>query len=163
MCDPKLQGWEHDYLLRQTHREIWTGGKHTSMVSSVASSPDGRRIVSGSWGNTVKVWDAATGEVALSLKGHTSGVNSVAFSPDGKRIVSGSKDKTVKVWDAATGEEALTLMGHTSSVTSVAYSPDGKRIVSGSADKTVKVWDAALRPGSSLPHGTQRRSEKRGV
>ena len=80
----------------------------------MAFSPDGRRIVSGSYDETVKVWDAATGQEILTLKGHTGCVLSVAFSPDGRRIVSGSDDKTVKVWDAATGQEILTLKGHTS-------------------------------------------------
>ena len=69
-------------------------------MTSVAFSPDGKRIVSGSGDKTVKVWDARTGQELLSLKGHTSVVCAVAFSPDGTRIVSGSWDKTVKVWDA---------------------------------------------------------------
>jgi WD40 repeat protein len=55
----------------------------------------------------VKVWDAATGQQTLTLKGHTGGVESVAFSPDGKRLASGSGDQTVKVWDAATGQEEV--------------------------------------------------------
>jgi len=72
---------------------------HTQLVWSVAFSPDGKQIVSGSGDATVKVWDAETGQESLTLKGHTSDVNSVSFSPDGKRIVSGSFDRTVKVWD----------------------------------------------------------------
>ena len=109
----------------------------------MAFSPDGKRLASASQDETVKVWDAATGQETLTLKGHTSGVMSVAFSPDGKRLASASMDGTVKVWDAATGQETLTLKGHTGPVTSVAFSPDGKRLASASADKTVKVWDAA--------------------
>ena len=71
----------------------------------MAFSPDGKRIVSGSCDNTVRVWDADTGQpVGQPLTGHTDAVTSVAFSPDGKRIVSGSDDKTVRVWDADTGQ-----------------------------------------------------------
>ena len=55
--------------------------------------------MSGSYDNTLKVWDAQTGQEPLTLKGHSDAVTSVSFSPDGKRIVSGSDDKTVKVWD----------------------------------------------------------------
>ena len=98
--------------------------------TSVAFSPDGRRIVWGSKDSTVKVWDAATGPEALTLKGHTGRVRSVAFSPDGQRIASGSVDHTVKVWDAATGKECSRSRGTQVMVTSVAFSPDGQRIVS---------------------------------
>ena len=89
----------------------------------MAYSPDGRRIASASDDQTVKVWDAATGQELLTLSGHTDGVISVAYSPDGRRIASASYDRTVKVWDAATGQEMLTLRGHTDAVCSVAYQP----------------------------------------
>jgi WD40 repeat protein len=65
----------------------------------VAFSPDGKRLASASVDRTVKVWDAATGQESLTLKGHTDYVMSVAFSPDGQRLASTSFDKTVKVWD----------------------------------------------------------------
>ena len=68
---------------------------------TIAFGPDGTRIVSGSRDETLKVWDAESGEVVLTLRGHGGSVESVAFSPDGTRIVSGSDDKTLKVWDGS--------------------------------------------------------------
>jgi WD40 repeat protein len=72
---------------------------HSDIVNSVSFSPDGKRIVSGSDDDTLKVWDAQTGQQTLTLKGHSDSVMSVSFIPDGKRIASGSHDKTVKIWD----------------------------------------------------------------
>ena len=137
-----FHGLEYAHLRHQFDETQMTLRKHTGEVRSVAFSVSGKRIVSGSADQTVKVWDALTGRETLTLKGHTGAVNSVAFSADESRIVSGSEDQTVKVWDALTGQETLTLKGHTSWVYSVGFSADGKRIVSGSGDKTVKVWDA---------------------
>lgn len=101
--------------------------------------------MSGSYDETVRRWDVATGLQLLPvLEGHTSRVTSVAFSPDGKQIVSGSWDKTVQRWDAATGLQLLPVLeGHTGWVSSVAFSPNGKQIVSGSNDQTVRRWDTA--------------------
>jgi WD40 repeat protein len=94
----------------------------------------------------VKVWDARTGQILLTLEGHTSVVFGVAHSPDGSLVVSGGADRTVKVWDASTGQNLLTLEGHRDDVYCVAYSPDGSRVVSGSgdmfgSDSTARVWD----------------------
>ncbi len=78
---------------------------HNLAVNSVAFSQDSKRIVSGSYDRTIRVWDAETGDVVVGpLKEHTSGVNSVAFSQDSKRIVSGSYDHTIRVWDAEIGK-----------------------------------------------------------
>ncbi|KIK13405.1 hypothetical protein PISMIDRAFT_118949 [Pisolithus microcarpus 441] len=120
---------------------------HSDLVTSVAFSPDGDKIVSGSSDFTVRVWDAKSGvQIGSPLKGHTSKVISVAFSPDSNRIVSGSWDETVRVWDAKSGDQiGSPLKGHTSWVSSVAFSTDGNRIVSGSCDFMVRVWDAKSR------------------
>src|SRR6266550_1067004 len=109
---------------------------------SVAFSPDGMCIVSGSDDNSVRVWDASTGAELKVLDGHTGPVYSVAFSPDGMRITSGSDDNSVRVWDTLTGAKLKVLQGHTSRVYSIAFSPDGARIVSGSYRNSVQVWDA---------------------
>ncbi|EIW74387.1 WD40 repeat-like protein, partial [Coniophora puteana RWD-64-598 SS2] len=119
---------------------------HSGPTSSVAFSPDGKHVVSGSDDRTIRVWDVATGVCVLEpLEGHSELVNSVAFSPDGKHIVSGSDDETIRVWNAATGVCVLgPLEGHNSLVKSVAFSPDGKHIVSGSNDQTIRIWSATI-------------------
>jgi WD40 repeat protein len=99
---------------------------HSASVYSVAFSPDGKQVVSGSGDKTVRLWDTATGALLQTLEGHSDYVNSVAFSLDGKQVVSGSDDKTVRLWDAATGALLQTLEGHFDSVNSVAFSLKGK-------------------------------------
>ena len=138
-----LRGWEYHYLDTLFNQNQKTINGHAYPVTSVAFSPDGKRITSGCLDGTVKVWSASSGHEAIALAGHNGAVNSVAFSPDGQRIASGSEDRTVKVWDATSGVLFLTLKGHTNGVSSVAFSTDSKRIASGSQDKTVKVWDAS--------------------
>ena len=128
-----------------------TLGGHPDFVYSVAFSPDGKTLASGSGDNTIKLWDVPTGKEQATLKGHTGWVTSVAFSPDGKTLASGSWDKTIKLWDVATGKELATLQGHTSFVLSVAFSPDGKTLASASGDKTIKLWDVADGQGDRPP------------
>ncbi|KAJ3507944.1 hypothetical protein NLJ89_g6020 [Agrocybe chaxingu] len=117
--------------------------KHKEAVLCVAFSPDGERIASGSYENTICIWDAETGTLLKEpFEGHTGPVNSIAFSPDGKCIISGSFDATIRVWDAETGKTVVgPIKGHTGDVNSVAFSPDGSRVVSGSDDETVRIWD----------------------
>ena len=122
---------------------LYTYNKHSDAVRTIAWSPDGRRIASGSFDNTVQVWDAADGRHIYTYRGHSSFVYTVAWSPDGRRIASSSWDKTVQVWDAADGGNVLQYGGHKDHVDAVAWSPDGRRIASGSPDKTVQIWDAA--------------------
>jgi hypothetical protein len=93
---------------------------HTAVVSCVSFSPDGRRLASGSWDQTVCVWRTPPevslppgDQVQLTLRGHTASVRSVSYSPDGRLLASAGGDKTVRVWDAASGQELLTLKGHT--------------------------------------------------
>lgn len=112
---------------------------HTNKVRSVAFSPDGQWVASGSLDETVKLWDAKTGDVKDFGK-HSGGVNCIAYSPDGKRIASGGSDNKIIVWDAKTGKVITVLKGQRSIYT-VAFSPNGQQIVSGGIDPTIKIWD----------------------
>src|ERR1017187_10149070 len=110
----------------------------SNAVYSVAFSPDGRQILTGSWDQTARLWDAATGREIRRFLGHTARVSSVAFSPDGRQILTGSWDQTARLWDIATGKEVRRFQDHTTVerripggteiydplINAVAFSPD---------------------------------------
>ncbi|MBD2184912.1 serine/threonine-protein kinase [Aerosakkonema funiforme] len=114
---------------------------HSNSVNSVAFSPDGQTLASGSFDDTIKIWDIRSGKLKTTLTGHSNWVRSVAFSPDGQTLASGSRDNTIKIWDIRSGQLKTTLTGHSDNVNSVAFSPDGQTLASGSDDKTIKIWD----------------------
>ncbi|MBS0260849.1 MAG: protein kinase [Planctomycetes bacterium] len=105
-------------------------------------SPDGQFVVTASWDNVARIWNAETGVDVRKLEGHTGRINSANYSPDGQFIVTASDDKTVMVWKAATGERMLHLQGHTDRVRSAVFSPDGQVILTASNDGTARLWSA---------------------
>ncbi len=137
----------------RTHTASLSGGS-----SSVAFSPDGATIASGSTRTNeanIKLWNIADQTLIATLPGHTggpTGVHSVAFSPSGDTLASGSGDKTIKLWDVSSQRLITTLTGHTSHVFSVAYSPDGT-LASGSRDGTIKLWNTATRTNTATLEG----------
>ena len=114
---------------------------HTANVVCVAPVPERPLAISGSWDETLKIWDLEKGIELSTLRGHTNCVTSVAVAPDGLWAISGSWDCTLKVWDLEKGTELSTLAGHTRGVNCVAVTPDGLRAVSGSDDETVRLWN----------------------
>jgi WD40 repeat protein len=116
---------------------------HTDLVLSVAFSPDGRLLASGSSDQTLRLWDMDAGGLQQTPKSHLGSVQSVAFLPDGRLLASGSSDHTVRLWDATTGSLRKTFEDHPNQVWvwSVAFSPNGRLLASGSSDNTVRLWD----------------------
>jgi WD40 repeat protein len=96
----------------------------------VAVTPDGRRVLSGSSDNTLRVWDVASGQTLKTLQGHNGGVNAVAITPDGRCVVSEARDKTLRVWDLESGTELVTFTVD-GSVSAWRVGPDNRMIVAG--------------------------------
>jgi WD40 repeat protein/serine/threonine protein kinase len=134
-----------------TNRQLTTYLRdHTDPVRSVAFSPDGKTMASGSNDTTIILWDISSRQpIGPPLTGHTDTVRSVAFSPDGQILASGSFDGTIILWDTATGEPlGPPLTDHTGGVWSVAFSPGGQTLASASEDQTIILWDVTT--GQSL-------------
>jgi len=120
---------------------------HSKDVKGIAFSPDGNVLASGSWDNTIILWDIANRTpIGPPLTGHGGEVNSVAFSPDGNTLASGSSDSTIILWNVTNRSPiGPPLTGHGSAVNGVAFSPDGNTLASGSSDSTIILWNVTNR------------------
>lgn len=120
---------------------------HTEAVISVAFSPTGKYLASGSGDTTVRFWDLSTETPHFTAKGHTHWVLSIAWSPDGKKLASGCKNSQIFIWDPNTGKQiGKTLTGHTKWITWLCWeplhlNPQCRYLASASKDCSIRIWD----------------------
>lgn len=115
---------------------------HDDRILSIALSPDGHWMATGSRDKTIKVFDTRTLNEVQSLLGHNGDVTTLSFSPDSKFLISGSKDKTMILWDFMKGVDLHQYAGHTKRINAVAFSHDSRLLASASDDKTIRIWEA---------------------
>ena len=108
---------------------------------SVAISQDGRRLVTGSWDQTVRLWDLNTGVQRRQYAKLVDSVLAVAISADNRLVAAGTADGVVLIWDLESGEEVRRLEGHKGSVNAIAFSHDGTCVVTGGNDQTLRIWN----------------------
>lgn len=111
-------------------------------VNAIALSPDGKTLVSASFG-TIRMWNLKTGGLVRTLNGVHSkkSVKSLAVSPDGSIFASGGDDNNLILWDLNTGRRIRTISAHKAAVNAIAFSSDGNTLATGSEDKTVRLWN----------------------
>ena len=126
---------------------------HNKAINTVAFSPAGDLLATGSSDTTIRLWDLDKQRAVAALTGHTSKVHCVAFSPDGRTLASGGNDGTLRLWNLLLNKQVAVFQGHRSAIWKVAFSPDGQTLASTSLDATIRLWRAAPE------HDTQDRNE----
>ena len=114
---------------------------HSKVIQSLAFSPNGRWLLSGSNDKTARLWDVASGQTRAVLRGHKSDIRTVSFSPDGRRAVTGEVLGTLILWRIPEMEQIAKLGGHKYGTYTAAFTPDGRWLLSGGFDNTIRLWD----------------------
>ncbi|MBX3732908.1 MAG: protein kinase [Verrucomicrobiae bacterium] len=125
-------------------REVWhTEWLPDSGLSTLAVSPDGRWLASGSGFEdvSVRIWDTSNGRQTVRLDGHTAWVSKVDFTQDGRHLLTASTDQTIRIWDTTTWKLEKVLRGHRHEVYGLAFSPVTRRIATGSNDGDLLLWN----------------------
>lgn len=121
----------------------WSLEGHSKDINSIAFSPTGKRLATGSADGTAKIWDLELGEQILTLKGDAD-VTFVAYSPDGKMLATRYADGTATIWDLESGTLTLTLKGDTRKVNFCRFWDGSKKLITRTQDDTINIWDLEL-------------------
>ena len=108
---------------------------------AVCFSPDGERVAAGGADNAVRIYNARSGELELSIEQHADWVLAIAFSPDGSLIATGSRDKSARVFKSRTGDLESTYTGHSDAVFGIGFTGDGTRLCSAGRDRELHLWE----------------------
>jgi WD40 repeat protein/tetratricopeptide (TPR) repeat protein len=125
---------------------------HFTMVHDAVFTPDGTRLLTGSFDATVKIWDARTGHALGALPGHTGRVAGVRITADGRNAVTAA-DRTVRVFGLPDGKLVRAIDAGPAPIISLALAPDGKSLVTGHADGQAKLWTVDGAPLLTVTHG----------
>lgn len=118
---------------------------HTDAVYGISFSPDGRRLATGSYDQTIRLWDVNSRRVVHVLKGHEDQIFRIAFSPDGKQVTSCGADGTVRIWNVVSGKSVAVLEAGSLPVMALGYSADGKRLATGDYAGELTLWNVQQR------------------
>ncbi|NES03974.1 MAG: WD40 repeat domain-containing protein [Okeania sp. SIO2F4] len=123
-----------------------TIAQNLGWVYTVAITPDGQTLASGSYGGVIKIWDFNNNKLLHTINAHADAIESIAISPDGQILASGSWDNHIKLWELTNGTLIRTLGSHIDDVKAIAINADGQTLASGSYDGMIKLWN--LKTGS---------------
>jgi WD40 repeat protein len=139
----ELRNWEWRHFAGQldTARAVLQGGDAVGWTMAI--SPDGRRLATGSGSGVVGLWDPEAGRLIARARAYDGAVSPAVFGPDGRSFATGGADAIVRLWDGTTAAPLHALRGHTGVILSISFSPDGRRLATASEDRTVRLWDVA--------------------